>query len=47
MLKDFIKEHKVEILASAVTVINGILIKKNIKEIKEMKKHPKVILFDK
>lgn len=47
MLKDIFKDYKVEIIATAVTVINGILIKKNITQIKEMKKNPKVILFDK
>lgn len=47
MLKDFIKNYKVEILASAVTIVNGLLIKKNVKQIKEMKKNPKAILFDK
>ena len=47
MFKKFIKEYKVEILASTVTIINGLLIKKNVKQIREMKKNPKVILFDK
>ncbi len=47
MLKDIFKDYKVEIIATAVTVINGILIKKNITQTKEMKKNPKVILFDK
>lgn len=47
MLKDLVKDYKVEIIAAAVTVINGILIKKNVKQIREMKKNPKVILFDK
>lgn len=46
MLKNIIKEYKVEIIAAAVTLVNGVLIRKNIKGIKEMKKHPKVILFD-
>ena len=47
MLKDTVKEYKVEILAAVVTIINGVLIKKNVKQIKEMKRNPKVILFDK
>lgn len=46
MLKDIVKEYKVEILATVITIINGVLIKKNVKQIKEMKKNPKVILFD-
>lgn len=47
MLKETVKEYKVEILAAVVTIINGVLIKKNVKQIKEMKRNPKVILFDK
>ena len=45
MLKDKLKYYKVEIISTAVILINAVIIKKDLKQIKEMKKGQKMIIF--
>lgn len=40
-----LKDYRIEIISTAVILVNALIITKDVKQIREMKRNPKVVIF--